>query len=81
MGSTFSYGGSTAQPDLSGKVFIVTGANRGIGFETAKQLYKLGGTVYLGARSEKNAEDAIARVRVEVTGRTGGELRWFPLDL
>ncbi|KAG8722356.1 hypothetical protein FRC08_003307 [Ceratobasidium sp. 394] len=81
MGSMFSYGGSTAQPDLSGKVFIVTGANRGIGFETAKQLYRLGGTVYLGARSEKNAEDAIARVRVEVTGRTGGELRWLPLDL
>ncbi|KAG8787330.1 hypothetical protein FRC12_015675 [Ceratobasidium sp. 428] len=108
MGSMFSSGGSAAQPNLSGKVFLVTGAkyvflellsplalalpsslstnsylilrfSRGIGFETAKQLYKLGGTVYLGARSEKNAEDAMARIRDEVTG--AGRLRWFPLDL
>ncbi|KAG8740932.1 hypothetical protein FRC10_003547 [Ceratobasidium sp. 414] len=81
MGSMLSYGGSAVQTDLSGKVFIVTGANRGIGFETAKQLYKLGGTVYLGARSEKNAEDAIARIHTEVTSPTEGELRWFSLDL
>ncbi|KAG9122544.1 hypothetical protein FRC07_001026 [Ceratobasidium sp. 392] len=82
MGSFLSSGGSTAQPNLSGKVFLVTGANRGIGFETAKQLYKLGGTVYLGARNEKNALDAIARMREEVQSAQGeGELKWFGLDL
>jgi hypothetical protein len=37
-GQTF---GKTPLPnvDLSGKVFIVTGANTGLGFESAKQLY------------------------------------------
>ncbi|QRV78157.1 short chain dehydrogenase [Ceratobasidium sp. AG-Ba] len=81
MGSMLSSGSSPAQPDLSGKVLMVTGANRGIGFETAKQLYKLGGRVYLGARSETNALEAIARIRSEVKDGRGGELKWFPLDL
>lgn len=31
-------------------VTLITGANRGIGFETARQLTELGHTVYLGAR-------------------------------
>ena len=71
------------------------GDSRGIGFETAKQLYKLGGTVYLGARTEENARRAIARIRAEVhsDSQSGsgsrikmgsdatGELKWFPLDL
>lgn len=32
------------------KVALVTGANKGIGFETAKQLAQLGNFVYLGCR-------------------------------
>jgi len=87
MGVLFSRVPSV-QPDLRGRVLMVTGANRGIGFETAKQLYKLGGTVYLGARTEENARRAIERIRVQVhsaskPGDDGreGELKWFPLDL
>ncbi|KEP51524.1 short chain dehydrogenase [Rhizoctonia solani 123E] len=80
MGAFSSRTTAMAQPDLSGRVLMVTGANRGIGFETAKQLYKLGGTVYLGVRSEDNARQAIERIRADVT-RSDGQLKWLPLDL
>ncbi|CUA69874.1 Retinol dehydrogenase 14 [Rhizoctonia solani] len=80
MGALSSRTASTAEPNLSGRVLMVTGANRGIGFETAKQLYKLGGIVYLGVRSEDNARQAIERIRADVTG-SDGQLKWLPLDL
>ncbi|KAJ6453258.1 NAD-P-binding protein [Mycena vitilis] len=54
----------TAQdiPDLSGKVFLVTGGNSGLGFETVRELVKRGGTVYMAARSREKAEKAIAGI-------------------
>ncbi len=36
--------------DVSGKVYIVTGSNCGIGLETARQLVEMGGTVILACR-------------------------------
>ncbi|MCA2211305.1 SDR family NAD(P)-dependent oxidoreductase [Jidongwangia harbinensis] len=53
-------------------VTLITGANKGIGFETARQLVELGHTVYLGARDagrgEKAAADLGARfVQLDVT--------------
>lgn len=54
--------------------------SRGIGFQTAKQLYELGGTVYLGSRSEDKANAAIQSIRSDVTESTG-QLKWLPLDL
>lgn len=39
-------------PDLTGKIALVTGANTGIGFETAKALYKAGASVTLAVRNE-----------------------------
>ncbi|KAH7338468.1 hypothetical protein B0J17DRAFT_662599 [Rhizoctonia solani] len=80
MGTFSSRTTSSSQPNFSSRVFIVTGANRGIGFETSKQLYKLGGTVYLGVRSEEKARRAIERIRADVT-RSDGQLKWLPLDL
>mmetsp|Transcript_29172 Transcript_29172/g.29524 ORF Transcript_29172/g.29524 Transcript_29172/m.29524 type:complete len:382 (+) Transcript_29172:56-1201(+) len=44
--------------DLSGKVFIVTGSNTGIGLETANELVSLGGTVILACRSVSKANKA-----------------------
>lgn len=40
------------------KIALITGANRGIGFETAKQLGEKGVTVVLGARSLAAAQEA-----------------------
>lgn len=41
-------------------VTLITGANKGIGFETAKQLLDLGHVVYVGARDAERGEKAAA---------------------
>lgn len=57
----------TAQniPDLSGKVAIVTGANSGIGFETARALAGKAATVILACRSNDKGEAAVWRINQE----------------
>ncbi|KAG9224697.1 hypothetical protein PTI98_010151 [Pleurotus ostreatus] len=52
-------------PNLEGKVAIVTGGNRGIGFQLAQQLAKYGAKVYLAARSEAAAKEAIEQIEHE----------------
>ncbi|HRW39155.1 MAG: SDR family oxidoreductase [Acidimicrobiales bacterium] len=53
--------------DLAGQVVIVTGANSGIGFETALALAEGGATVVMAGRSEAK----VARAVEEVAERTG----------
>jgi NAD(P)-dependent dehydrogenase (short-subunit alcohol dehydrogenase family) len=45
------------------KVALITGANRGLGFETAKQLGEKGVTVVLGARTLGAAEEAAVKLK------------------
>lgn len=45
-----------------GKIAFITGANRGIGFETAKHLGKLGITVVLGSRDLAKGQEAVKQL-------------------
>jgi len=45
------------------KTVLITGANKGIGFETAKQMAQLGFFVYLGSRDKAKGIDAISRLK------------------
>lgn len=45
------------------KNVLITGANKGIGFETAKQMAELGYFVYLGSRNKQRGLDAVRRLK------------------
>lgn len=47
------------------KTALITGANKSIGFETARQLLKKGYFIYLGSRDKARGEEAVARLNAE----------------
>ena len=65
-------------PDQSGKCFVVTGANTGIGFEAARVLAGRNARVLIGCRDADKARAAIRRI-----GETGPrvDVAHLPLDL
>ena len=64
--------------DRPGAVAVVTGANVGLGFETAVGLAKKKIHVVLGCRSEDKANSAIAKIKERVADP---QLTFLPLDL
>jgi NAD(P)-dependent dehydrogenase (short-subunit alcohol dehydrogenase family) len=65
-------------PDLSGLTAVVTGANGGLGLETAAALAAKGATVVMAARDQDKAHAAMASIR---SGSPDARLELVELDL
>lgn len=63
----------TQIPDQSGRTFVITGANGGLGAETTRALAAKGATVLMACRNVAKAEPVAARIP--------GDVRVVPLDL
>lgn len=55
-------------PDQSGRTAVVTGANSGLGYVTARELARKGARVVLACRSEARGRDAVERLLGELPG-------------
>ena len=67
-------------PDQSGRVFIVTGSNTGVGYQLASILYGANATVYVAARTETKAIEAISQIK-SAHPSSKGKLTFLKLDL
>ena len=65
-------------PDFNGKTVIVTGANSGIGYETALAMARKGAQVVMACRNIQKGETAAAAIRGEVSKPL---IEVMPLDL
>jgi NAD(P)-dependent dehydrogenase (short-subunit alcohol dehydrogenase family) len=65
-------------PEQTGRVAIVTGANTGIGFETAAALAAKNATVVMACRNRQKAEGAMTRIRERTPD---ARLEFIELDL
>ncbi len=65
-------------PDQTGRTAVITGANGGLGLETAKALAAKGATVVMAARDQDKAAAAAALIR---TATPGADVEVVELDL
>ena len=62
--------------NYKGKIALITGANKGIGYEVARRLGKQGVTILASARNATSGEAAAAKLRAD-----GSEISFLPLDV
>lgn len=67
-------------PDQSGKVFLVTGSNTGVGYYVASILYSRNAKVWMAARTESKAMEAIETIKEKYPQSTGS-LEYLHLNL
>ena len=65
-------------PDQTGRIAVVTGANSGIGLETARVLAQRGAHVVLACRNKEKGEAACAAI---TQGTPQAQVEFQPLDL
>jgi NAD(P)-dependent dehydrogenase (short-subunit alcohol dehydrogenase family) len=66
-------------PDMQGKTVVVTGANSGIGFETASALASMGARVLVTARDADKGRAAVAAIAQRLQGEGRVQLVVFDL--
>src|SRR3984885_12696119 len=65
-------------PSQKGRLAVVTGANSGIGWDTALELARAGAEVVMTARTAAKGQDAVDRVKGQVPQ---AKVRFDQLDL
>src|SRR5437773_5562751 len=63
------------------RIALVTGANKGIGFEVARDLARKGFHVFLGARDTEAGEAAAEKLRKEGEKEDYGEITFLKIDV
>eukprot|EP01114_Cavostelium_apophysatum_P000173 TRINITY_DN10174_c0_g1_i1.p1 TRINITY_DN10174_c0_g1~~TRINITY_DN10174_c0_g1_i1.p1 ORF type:complete len:292 (-),score=65.23 TRINITY_DN10174_c0_g1_i1:1028-1903(-) len=64
---------------MSGKVVVITGANTGIGYVTAREIAKLNGHVIVTCRTDDKGKATVAKIKEEVGDHANVE--FMPLEL
>ncbi|MGB5759087.1 MAG: oxidoreductase, partial [Acidimicrobiales bacterium] len=65
-------------PDQTGRIAVVTGANSGLGLETARELARRGASVVLAVRNPDKGQAAVDDIRSDIPD---ADLRLLQLDL
>ena len=63
-------------PDQKGRTAVVTGANGGLGLETARALAGGGAHVVMAARNQEKAAEAVDDIRSGVPDASSRSSRW-----
>ncbi len=61
-------------PELRGRVALVTGANTGLGFATARELARRGATTFIATRSGAKSAETASKLAAEL-GASGSNVR------